>query len=69
MIRNIAIAVTIGSLATYLPFFEWEGSVQIQIIGALALSVDTFFLLLATEKGEWQCLKKRLKNYLNSAGK
>lgn len=36
MKRNIIISVIIGTLATYLPFWQWDG---LQVAGALALSM------------------------------
>lgn len=38
MKRNIIISVIIGTLATYLPFWQWDG---LQVAGALALSMLT----------------------------
>lgn len=49
MKRNIVISAIIGGLATYLPFWMWDGIGE-QITGALAVGAVTFVTLLVTEK-------------------
>ena len=44
--RNIIISVIIGTLATYLPFWQWDG---LQVAGALALSMLAWMLIQGTE--------------------
>ena len=44
--RNIIISAIIGVLATYLPFWEWEGT---QLFGAFALSLITWAIIQGTE--------------------
>lgn len=44
--RNIIISTIIGILATYLPFWEWEGT---QLFGAFALSVLAWMVIQGTE--------------------
>ena len=44
--RNIIISVIIGTLATYLPFWEWGGT---QLFGAFALSVVAWMVVQGTE--------------------
>ena len=51
MKRNIVISTIIGGLATYLPFWRWDGTAE-QITGALAIGAMAFMALLVTEKGE-----------------
>ena len=46
MKRNIIISVIIGTLATYLPFWQWDG---LQVAGAMALSVFAWMLIQGTE--------------------
>ncbi len=46
MKRNIIISVIIGTLATYLPFWQWDG---LQVAGALALSMLAWMLIQGTE--------------------
>ena len=46
MKRNIIISVIIGTLATYLPFWQWDG---LQVAGAIALSMLAWMLLQGTE--------------------
>lgn len=46
MKRNIIISTIIGILATYLPFWEWEGT---QFFGAFALSVMAWMFVQGTE--------------------
>ena len=45
-IYNIIIAAIIGTLATYLPFWKWDG---LQVAGALALSMLAWMLIQGTE--------------------
>lgn len=51
MKRNMVIAIIIGALATYLPFWMWDGIGE-QITGALAVGAAAFVVLLVTEKRE-----------------
>jgi len=44
--RNIIISSIIGTLATYLPFWQWDG---LQVAGALALSMLAWMLIQGTE--------------------
>ena len=44
--RNIIISAIIGILATYLPFWQWNG---LQVAGALALSMLAWMLIQGTE--------------------
>lgn len=46
MKRNIIISVIIGTLATYLPFWQWDGA---QPAGAVACSVMAWMLIQGTE--------------------
>lgn len=46
MKRNIIISVIIGTLATDLPFWQWDG---LQVAGALALSMLAWMLIQGTE--------------------
>lgn len=46
MKRNIIISVIIGILATYLPFWQWDGA---RAAGAFALSVVAWMLIQGTE--------------------
>ena len=46
MKRNIIISVIIGTLATYLPFWQWDG---LQVAGALAVSMLAWMLIQGTE--------------------
>mgnify|MGYP000974468276 CR=1 FL=1 len=49
MKRNIIISAIIGTLATYLPFWQCDG---LQIAGALALSMLAWMLIQGTEPEE-----------------
>ena len=44
--RNIILSAIIGTLATYLPFWQWDG---LQVAGALALSILAWMLIQGTE--------------------
>ena len=46
MKRNIIISVIIGAFATYLPFWEWDGT---QLFGAFTLSVVAWMFVQGTE--------------------
>ncbi|WP_455503227.1 hypothetical protein [Blautia sp.] len=46
MKRNIIISAVIGTLITYLPFWEWEGT---QAAGAVILSVVAWMVIQGTE--------------------
>lgn len=43
--RNIILSVIIGTLITYLPFWQWEGK---QFVGAMALSWVAWILIQGT---------------------
>lgn len=61
MKRNIIISVIIGTLATYLPFWQWDG---LQVAGALALSMLAWMLIQGTEpegKPAWEKASQRRK--------
>lgn len=47
--RNIIISAIIGTLATYLPFWQWDG---LQAAGAAALSFLTWMVVQGTERRE-----------------
>ncbi|MDO4602004.1 MAG: hypothetical protein Q4B37_07010 [Eubacteriales bacterium] len=49
MKRNAILSIIIGSLATYLPFWEWSGRFQ-QITGAVVIAMLVFYFLVGTEK-------------------
>lgn len=51
MMRNVILSIIIGALSTYLPFWQWENMV-VQVIGAAAIGVLSFMLLLATDPEE-----------------
>lgn len=44
--RNIIISAIIGTLATYLPFWQWDGA---QAAGAVACSVIAWMLIQGTD--------------------
>lgn len=46
MTKDTITAGVIGTLATYLPFWQWDGA---QVMGAVALSVVTWIILVAME--------------------
>ena len=46
MKRNIIISSIIGTLATYLPIWQWDG---LQVAGALSLSMLAWMLKQGTE--------------------
>lgn len=46
MTKDTVTAAVIGTLATYLPFWQWDGA---RWMGALALSVVTWIILVALE--------------------
>ena len=46
MAKDTVTAGVIGTLATYLPFWQWDGT---QVMGAVALSVVTWIILVAME--------------------
>ena len=48
MKRNIIISVIIGTLATYLPFWQWDG---LQVAGAMALSMLAWMLIQGNRAG------------------
>lgn len=49
MKRNAVLSIIIGSLSTYLPFWEWSDTFT-QITGAGVIAIVAFYILLATEK-------------------
>lgn len=46
MAKDTVTAGVIGTLATYLPFWQWDGA---QVMGAVALSVAAWIILVAME--------------------
>lgn len=46
MLKDTITAGVIGTLATYLPFWQWDGT---RWMGAIALSVATWIVLVAME--------------------
>ena len=46
MAKDTVTAAVIGTLATYLPFWQWDGA---QVMGAVALSVVAWIVLVAME--------------------
>lgn len=46
MVKDTITAAVIGTLATYLPFWQWDGT---RWMGAIALSVATWIILVALE--------------------
>lgn len=46
MLKDTITASVIGTLATYLPFWQWDGA---QVMGAVALSVVAWIVLVAME--------------------
>ena len=46
MAKDTVTAGVIGTLATYLPFWQWDGA---QVMGAVALSVVAWIVLVAME--------------------
>lgn len=46
MVKDTITAAVIGTLATYLPFWQWDGT---RWMGALALSVVAWIVLVAME--------------------
>ena len=46
MSKDTVTAGVIGTLATYLPFWQWDGA---QVMGAVALSAVTWIILVAME--------------------
>ena len=46
MTKDTITAAVIGTLATYLPFWQWDG---VQVMGAVALSVVAWIVLVAME--------------------
>ena len=46
MTKDIITATVIGTLATYLPFWQWDGT---RWMGAVALSVVAWIILVAME--------------------
>ena len=62
MKRNIILSAIIGTLATYLPFWQWDG---LQVAGALALSILAWMLIQGTEpEGRKTCQEKKFLSYL-----
>ena len=46
MAKDTVTAGVIGTLATYLPFWQWDGA---QVMGAVVLSVVAWIILVALE--------------------
>ena len=46
MAKDTVTAAVIGMLATYLPFWQWDGA---QVMGAVALSAVAWIILVAME--------------------
>ena len=46
MAKDTVTAGVIGTLATYLPFWQWDGA---RVMGAVALSVVAWIVLVAME--------------------
>lgn len=46
MKRNVILSIIIGTLATYLPIWQWDGA---QPAGAVACSVMAWMLIQGTE--------------------
>lgn len=49
MMRNVILSIIIGALSTYLPFWQWDGTVE-QALGAVVIGVITLAVLTALEK-------------------
>lgn len=49
MKRNIVISAIIGVLTTYLPFWQWDGTVE-QALGAVVIGIITLSVLTVLEK-------------------
>lgn len=49
MIKNTILSMIIGTLATYLPFWQWDGTVE-QVLGAVVVGIITMTILTALEK-------------------
>lgn len=49
MMRNIILSIIIGTLATYLPFWQWEGAAE-QALGAVVIGIITLSVLTVLEK-------------------
>ena len=57
MKRNAVLAIIIGALATYLPFWRWTDALT-QITGAVVIAMLVFYFLVGTEKDP---VKRQLK--------
>lgn len=57
MKRNVILSAIIGALSTYLPFWEWSGTLT-QITGAVVIAMLVFYFLVGTEKDP---VKRQLK--------
>lgn len=49
MKKNTILSIIIGALSTYLPFWQWDGTVE-QALGAVVIGVVTLSVLTALEK-------------------
>ncbi len=49
MKKNTILSMIIGTLSTYLPFWQWDGTVE-QALGAVVVGVVTLSVLTALEK-------------------
>ena len=57
MKRNAILSIIIGTLSTYLPFWEWSDTFT-QISGAVVIAMLVFYFLVGTEKNP---VKRQLK--------
>lgn len=48
MLKDTITAGVIGTLATYLPFWQWDGTLP-QAVGALVLGIPAWIVLVAME--------------------
>lgn len=49
MKKNTILSIIIGALATYLPFWQWEGAAE-QALGAVVIGIITLTVLTVLEK-------------------
>jgi len=49
MKKNTILSIVIGALSTYLPFWQWDGTVE-QALGAVVIGIITLSVLTALEK-------------------
>lgn len=48
MLKNTLLSILIGSLAIYLPIWQWNG-LSDKIVGAMSIGVVAFMVLMAAE--------------------